>query len=285
MLRALWSTLTHGASVANASSAPETPSSLRSSTKISSHEYGRERRNARNCSSAAGSCAAPLYTGTISERIGGRIAEEFWEFTRERLKSETLVRSSKYTRAGHSGAVAAASSRNLSHRRWARRVARVTRRARYHAQRRRPGRVDVGARARQRDVTARVGFREQDLRQPNATAGERVRGCRHVQPPYAVRLLAHERHGRITSMLQPSHPVPEGERVMLAQRLDIARLEAGALAAAHGCFERHELAIRKDVALDECALRPERAPREREQTARGLRPYDAVIQEQAAGLR
>jgi len=55
------------------------------------------------------------------------------------------------------------------------------------------------------------------------------------------------------------YPVPKREDVVLAQVLHVARLESRGLGHVDQGAEWHELAVRKDVALDECVALPEPA--------------------------
>src|SRR5262249_56359987 len=82
--------------------------------------------------------------------------------------------------------------------------------------------------------------------------------------------------------LEVRHPRPQRERVVLAQRLYVARLEAGALDRRDHAADLVELAVGEDVPVDEATAREPRPPlRRRSRHARGA--ADGVVEEATPG--
>src|SRR5438105_575122 len=127
-------------------------------------------------------------------------------------------------------------------------------------------------------------LREQGLDDPDAATAESVRRSRHVEAPHAIRLLAHQRDCFAAARLQAADPMAERKHVMLAQTLDVAQLEADALRARNDRRRGQDLAVGKNLAIDELAALPEprRQPRRNRRRPRCLDAHDAMIQEQAA---
>ena len=84
--------------------------------------------------------------------------------------------------------------------------------------------------------------------------GERHRRGGHVEPPHPRPLGADERHHLVPCALQVGDPRPQRPVVVLAQRLDVADLEAGALHRQHALADVDQLTVREDVAPDERRL-------------------------------
>jgi len=70
-------------------------------------------------------------------------------------------------------------------------------------------------------------------------------------------VLAHERRRLAVCALESLHPVTQGEDVVLAKILHVACLEPRRLGHAEQRAERNQLAIGKDVPLDERVAPPE----------------------------
>ncbi len=85
--------------------------------------------------------------------------------------------------------------------------------------------------------------------------GDRAR--RHVQPPHPGPPLPDGRDRGRPPGLQVGHPRAQGAAVVLAQRFDVAHLEAGGLHAQDRATDVEQLAIGEHVASEERA-RPER---------------------------
>ncbi len=87
---------------------------------------------------------------------------------------------------------------------------------------------------RQSGVPAVRGPDRQDLVDADAVALEGERGGRHVQTPHARPALPGELGGACPVGLQVGHPAAQGERVVLADDLDVTHFEPGALQLGHG---------------------------------------------------
>ena len=74
---------------------------------------------------------------------------------------------------------------------------------------------------------------------------------RHVEPPDVGPGPADQGHRLVPVRLQVGHPAAQGPGVVLAQRLDVADLEAGPLHGQHHLADVEELAVGEDVAADE----------------------------------
>src|SRR5439155_191972 len=104
--------------------------------------------------------------------------------------------------------------------------------------------------------------------------GDRRRG--QIADPGAVDALTRQRPRARRVRLQTLGPLPRGARVVLAQALHVADLEARALEHVEDVAHVVHLAVGEDVALEELGLRA--APPM-------LLVRDAVVQEEAAGYQ
>ena len=100
------------------------------------------------------------------------------------------------------------------------------------------------------------------------------RGRRHVEQPHPGPARADEADRLVPARLEVGDPGPQGERVVLAERLDVAHLEPGRLHRRHRLAHLHELAVGEDVPADEGAVVDRRRPG---------RAGDGVVQQPAAG--
>ena len=80
----------------------------------------------------------------------------------------------------------------------------------------------------------------------------------HVEAPHPGPARADQAHRLVPVRLEVRDPVPQRQRVVLAQALDVARLEAGALHARHDRADLVQLAVGEHVAVDEAAVRERR---------------------------
>lgn len=133
-------------------------------------------------------------------------------------------------------------------------------------------RVQTAPGERQRRVGAAA--RRQDLIHPRGAGLEFERARSHVQAPDPIGRLVHLAQGRLALRFETPHPMPEGQRIVAAQGLDIFDLEPRALHAERDIADAIEFAIGKHITIDErCLDRPIPA---------FFVVGDAVIEEQAA---
>lgn len=101
--------------------------------------------------------------------------------------------------------------------------------------------------------------------------------ARHVQAPDAGPSVAGELHRPLPVRLQVGHPAPQGQRVVLADRLHVPHLEAGAFELGDGGADRRQFAVGEHVGVDELV-----------DLVRRLVPLgaagDLVVEEPSAGL-
>jgi hypothetical protein len=119
----------------------------------------------------------------------------------------------------------------------------------------------------------RAAARDEDLEDPDLAVLEAERACGQVQAPDAGALGPDVGDRLRPVLVEVRQPAPQREDVVLAQRLDVARLEPGALQRGHDVRKRRELAVGKDEAVDEALLA---APL-------GVEARDAVVERQSAG--
>src|SRR5688500_8971855 len=74
---------------------------------------------------------------------------------------------------------------------------------------------------------------------------------RHVETPDASPGATHELDRLFPVRLEVGHPVAQRHRVVLAQRLDVTDLEAGALHDRDDAADLVQLPVREDVEIDE----------------------------------
>src|ERR1700681_3580802 len=74
-------------------------------------------------------------------------------------------------------------------------------------------------------MTARIRLRQQCLKDVDRGLCKCVCRRRHVEPPHPEGVISDERGRIVALLLQRADPMPERHRVMLAQALDVARLE------------------------------------------------------------
>ena len=91
----------------------------------------------------------------------------------------------------------------------------------------------------------------QDLVDAQLAGFETQRRAQHVEPPHALALGSDLGEGVVAVGGQVRQPVAQGQRVVVAQRLNVAHLEAGGLDDAENVARRMQLAVGKDVARDE----------------------------------
>src|SRR5581483_10746888 len=119
------------------------------------------------------------------------------------------------------------------------------------------------------------------------------RRARHVEPPDARPGRTDERNRLVPCPLEVGDPAPQGLRVVLTERLDMADLEAGLLHDRHHPADLVELAVGEHVPLDEPRPREprsgagaDRRPQTRTCTATSTDSgwtADAVVEEPGAG--
>src|ERR1043165_4950146 len=91
----------------------------------------------------------------------------------------------------------------------------------------------------------------EDLVDAEPVAFEREGSGGHVQPPDAGAPGAGELLGPRPVGLQTGHPLPQGQRVVLPDRLDVTHLEPGPFELGEGGAGGREFAVRKDIRVDE----------------------------------
>lgn len=79
---------------------------------------------------------------------------------------------------------------------------------------------------------------------------EPVRGPGHEEVRDAVAGLVRELAGTLVVGLEPAHPVPQDECIVLAQALDVAHFEAPLFTGAQGEVDGHQLAL-EDVSIQD----------------------------------
>src|SRR5215471_9248751 len=94
----------------------------------------------------------------------------------------------------------------------------------------------------------------EDLIEPDRAVGERDRRARQVEEPGAIRPLAGQRARFLVPLAEALDPVPAGARVVEPKPLDVEDLEAGPLDLGQGLAEPGQIAVRKDVAIEELGL-------------------------------
>src|SRR3954447_603031 len=140
-------------------------------------------------------------------------------------------------------------------------------------------------------VARRGGAGREDLVDLDAVGLEADRRRGHVEPPHPRPGLPRVAHSGVPAPLEVPQPLPERPRVVLAQGLDVPRLEPGALDRGRHQPDLVELAVGEDVAVEEvvaeaaveplAGLRPHPGDRVRGRRRGGV--ADAVVQEPAAG--
>ena len=93
----------------------------------------------------------------------------------------------------------------------------------------------------------------EDLVYLRAAGLEVQRGPGHVQAPHPCPRRAGDRDDRRPSSLPGSDPLPQRELVVLAQALDVPHLEPRRCMRDDDAADLVQLAVRKDVAIDEAA--------------------------------
>jgi len=148
--------------------------------------------------------------------------------------------------------------------------------------------IEMPTRQRQGGEGGRA-FARQQLVHPDFARLELERTRSHLEAPATVGRLLDMFQGFIVMSFETVHPAPERQRVVRTQRLHVGNLEAAALHAAQDVADRVELAIRKDVAVDEFGrervvemdrvpvlvpgVRRDRQALRRRDAVDGLRPY------------
>src|SRR5262249_15984187 len=132
--------------------------------------------------------------------------------------------------------------------------------------------IPISSGQRQSTV-ALVRLDEQCLVDIEAAGMESIGRSSKKESPGTVNYLIRDTEYLIGMRFQTTHPVPQRERVMLAQALHITDLEAGLLRNAECCADRHELQAGENVAIGEGRSVVYRL-------GSGVR--DAVVQENAA---
>src|ERR687898_2066490 len=107
----------------------------------------------------------------------------------------------------------------------------------------------------------------------NPAGVERQRRPGHVEPPYPGAALAGEAHRTVPPGFEVGHPAAQRVRVVLTEVLDVADLEIAALDRGDDIADRQQLAVGKDVRVDEGAPGA---------TFSGT-PDDLVVQQSAPG--
>lgn len=90
-----------------------------------------------------------------------------------------------------------------------------------------------------------------DLVDARAAFLERARAGSHVEPPDAVGRFIDLLQSVLAARLESFHPVAQRQRVMRSQSFDVVNFEPGALHAELDVADAIELAIGKDVTVDE----------------------------------
>src|SRR5581483_5212361 len=103
-------------------------------------------------------------------------------------------------------------------------------------------------------VFMRLG--EQRLEDAHAPAAKPLCASGHVEAPDSICPLACRRRRRRGVALEARDPGAQGARVVLAEVLDIANFESGALGSEEALGDRNEFAVWKDVTVQEarCAI-------------------------------
>src|ERR1700682_1019681 len=91
--------------------------------------------------------------------------------------------------------------------------------------------VEVVTSERNVRMTARIRLRQQGLKDVDRGLCKCVCRRGHIEAPHPEGVIPDERGRIVTLLLQRADPVPERHRVVLAQALDVARLESN-------CFRR-----------------------------------------------
>src|SRR5256712_8729313 len=94
----------------------------------------------------------------------------------------------------------------------------------------------------------------QDLVEADGAVLEGDHRARQVEQPGSIRALAGHGARLVRPLAQPLDPLPAGPRLMQAQALDRAGLEAPALDLGQRLAESREIAVREDVAIQELGL-------------------------------
>src|SRR5207253_6389026 len=131
--------------------------------------------------------------------------------------------------------------------------------------------LEAGAQGHAADTV--VGAAGEDLVDLGAARFEVHGRGGHVQAPDAGPGQAHVGDGRVPVGLEVGDPLPQGEGVVLAQALEVPDLEARVLDGVDDRAYLVQLAVGKDVAVDEAG------PRETRAVTR--RAADGVVQEPA----
>src|SRR5690242_16572602 len=96
-----------------------------------------------------------------------------------------------------------------------------------------------------------VALREQRLNDADASDAEAIRRRGHVEAPDPVRDVARQRSRLRLVGFETTHPLAERRDVMLAETLDVAKLEPRALSGGDHGRRRNEIAVREHVAPNE----------------------------------
>src|SRR3954447_26131346 len=104
-----------------------------------------------------------------------------------------------------------------------------------------------------------VWLRQQRLKDVQPAGREAIHRRGHIESPDAIRGVAHDLHCLLATALETREPVAKSQRVVLAQTLYIARLEARVLGGGDQRVVWTEPPVGKDVLLDEGVPPPEPA--------------------------